>query len=199
MADYDVQVVLHSFTALPRDAVVNTFHFDVNFPDTLNGLCDDIAAAYATLAPIVLGDVNGMTVKVYLPGLNPAGPVFEKSYAAPNVGATSGPGEVAICLSYTATDNVAAAGKRRRGRVYIGRLKGSILGTAFVQGIHRDAVLAFGQSIGSAGNAGNTTWKMHSRMDNVYVKIEAIFVDDAWDTQRRRGKAPSVRQVQDVQ
>jgi glycine cleavage system pyridoxal-binding protein P len=61
------------------------------------------------------------------------------------------------------------------------------------------AVLAFGQSLGSAGNAGGTEWLMFSPTDNVTRKIESISCDNEWDTQRRRGLRATLRTRQDVQ
>ena len=60
-------------------------------------------------------------------------------------------------------------------------------------------MLALGQAIAAVGTASNTTWKMHSKTEGTFKKIESISVDDAWDVQRRRGLKPLARTRQDVQ
>ena len=193
MANYDVQVVLHNANGLVEDDYVNTLHFEINAPDTLNGAADDIAAAYA-LFDLFSPTVNGMTVKFYEPAGGP--PVYEEDYPLVGSGAAL-PSEVALCLSYYADDEPSTNG-RRRGRIYVGPLN------AFEAGVRpgpnmRANTLALGSRLAQVGNAGNTTWLMKSTTDNAYRKIERIGVDDAWDTQRRRGLAPSVRVFADVQ
>lgn len=199
MANYDVNVILKHQSNLPEDHYVNTLHLDVNAPDTLQGLCDDINAAYFVMNSAFSSEINGMDIKVYTPGPNPSGPVFQKSYANMTGGTGAGPSEIACCLSYATVDNPDNSLPRRRGRIYIGPFVGSHLSNSRPPANLRGAILTLGQGIGSAGNAGNTTWLMKSVADNSYHKIESIWVDDAWDVQRRRGLAPTLREVQDVQ
>jgi hypothetical protein len=200
MANYDLQVLIHAASALPEDDVVNTLHYEITGPDTIEGTCDDIGAAYAVWAnaATIGGGDGSMTIKVYDGGVpNPAGPVFSKDYAHANTGG-SGPTEVALCLSYATVDDPMASTPRRRGRIYLGPFLTNEFsarpGAALIS-----AALELGQGLASAGNASNSTWLMYSRRDMEYAKIESIWVDDAWDTQRRRGLAPTARTVQDVQ
>lgn len=198
MSNYDVQVVLKSSTNLPENNVVNTLHFEVNAPDTLGGVSDSIWAAYEAFTPI-LGGVNGGTIKWYPPGSNPAGPTFTKDYVFAGTPPQSGPAEVAICLSYASVDNPEAATPRRRGRIYLGPMRAASFAGPRPDATIRDYVLDFGEAIGSVGTASNTTWLMYSTVDDEYVKIESIWCDDAWDTQRRRGLSPTLRDTRDVQ
>lgn len=197
MANYDIQVALHSSTGLPENDCVNVLHYEINAPDTVEGTCDDIAAAYVLLNPI-LGDVVGATIKVYTPGANPGGPDFQKDYATVT-GEQNGVREVACCLSYATVDDPDASTARRRGRIYVGPLDSSTMQSQRPDSGMRDFVLDFGEALASAGSASNTTWLMYSQTDAVYVKIESIYVDDAWDVQRRRGLAPTMRETRDVQ
>lgn len=199
MAEHDVQVVLHNANGLPEDSYVNTLHFEVNAPDTLAGLAAGLNSAYDTISDRLASIVNGMTVKIYDPGPNPGGPVYQESFATPLGGSGTGPTEVALCLSYATTDNPDSSLPRRRGRIYLGPL--SLLNVlderpsnALIQ-----ELLTFGEDLASIGTAGNTTWLMLSRADNSYHKIESIWMDNAWDTQRRRGSRPNLRVVRDVQ
>lgn len=197
MADHDFQVILKHENKLPQDVFINTLHFDVVNLDSIEGTCDGIADAYTTkLMPRMSSAIDGMTIRVYDPGANPGGPSFSKDYAFPG-GATKGPGELACCLSYASVDDPEASLPRRRGRIYCGPLYASVSERPDVN--LRTAVLDFGTALAAVGFASNTTWKLYSKTDKAYAKIESIWVDDAWDIQRRRGLAPSLRDVRDVQ
>jgi len=199
MAHYMMQVALHNTSLLPRDDAVNVLWFDINAPDTLIGTMDDVKVAYEGQGGRINPVFSGMTIKCY----EPAGgaPVAVKNYVMPG-GGTPTPTEVALCLSYSAVD-AAAGAPRFRGRIYLPFSAATARPTLDqVQGL-----LAFGQNLASAGNAGNTTWKMRSRLGTgtaanpvpVFRKIESISVDNEWDTQRRRGMRATSRTRQDVQ
>lgn len=197
MANYDVHAVLEHSNGIPADNYLNVLHFEVNAPDTLEGTSDDIAAAYTLLAAVLPNTITALTLKWYTPGANPTGPTYTKSYPAVNGTSGPGPAEVALCLSYATSEDPDSSTPRRRGRIYCGPIA-SPTGERPAPSL-RDHILDFGELLASAGNAGNTTWMMYSRMDNTYHKIESIWCDDAWDTQRRRGIAPSTREFRDVQ
>lgn len=199
MADHDLQVIFGHESGLPEDVFINTLHYNVNIPDTLGGTMDDIAAAYTSiLLPIMPTYVSGLTIKSYPPGPNPGGPEEVREYAFEPTGAGS-PAEVALCLSYATVDDPESSTPRRRGRIYLGPIAGGSIGQERPSSALRAIALNLGEGLASAGNAGNTTWLHYSRRDNVYTKIESIWCDDTWDTQRRRGKAPTLRDVRDVQ
>jgi hypothetical protein len=42
----------------------------------------------------------------------------------------------------------------------------------------------------------NLTWVVYSRKLNAFAAVHDMWVDDAFDTQRRRGEAPTTRTVQ---
>jgi hypothetical protein len=200
MALFDIQVILKHENGMPEDRYVNTLHYEINAPDTIEGTCDDINGGYLAFNTYLASIVNGMEIKVYPPGLNPTGPVFEKSYANIVGGGSTGPAEVACCLSYATVDNPDASLPRRRGRIYLGPL----VATGGTNSERPPAALTLaarnlGVALAAAGNAGNSTWMLRSQSDNAYAKIESVWTDDAWDTQRRRGLKPLSRVVVDVQ
>lgn len=192
MAHHEYQVALHNNTGLPEDDAVNILFFDINFPETVAGTMADIATVYqARQSQLNSQYQGGMTIKAYEPG--PGGPVDTADFPF-NGTATPSPAEVALCLSYSAVDD-SAGPPRRRGRIYLPFGASTPRPTA----IQVAQLLLMGQDFAQVGTAGNTTWKMFSRTDQVFAKIESISVDDAWDTQRRRGLAPMARTRQDVQ
>jgi len=200
MPDITYAVSLNHQSNLPRDAAVNVLHYSWDAPDSIEGLADEIKGHYATLAPRINGAYENMTIRAYLPAGGP--PLLVKQYLQ-NFNGPEGPQEVALCLSYSADDD-AAGTPRRRGRIY---LPFWASGGSRPDLAARNAILALGQGLASVGFAGNTTWKMLSRLGDgtplapapVLRKIESISVDDEWDTQRSRGLRATLRTRQDVQ
>ena len=104
-----------------------------------------------------------------------------------------------VVPTYATVDDPEQSVPRRRGRIYLGPIAGTLAGTDRPGATIIDAVLDLGEGIAQVGMANNTTWVMRSQLDNSYHKIESIWCDDAWDTQRRRGLKPLQRTVRDVQ
>lgn len=103
------------------------------------------------------------------------------------------PGEVALCLSLRTDDRTA----RGRGRLYLGPLVSSALASS--GGIVRPNSLLVQGIVDSANDVLNTTenvtWGIISQRDGTAKPVTGGYVDDAFDTQRRRGIAPSTRTV----
>lgn len=199
MANHDVQVSIQGSTGLPKDRYVHTLHFE---GDTWGaGLADELWSKWQTLRAACLGDyaIGKHRISAYTPGANPGGPYFTKEYTLGVASTSAGPAEVACCLSYATVDDPERSLPRRRGRIYLGPIASSLVNNTRPPTTVKDAVLAYGQGIAQVGLASNVTWSMYSATDDAYAKIESIWVDDAWDTQRRRGWAPTARTVQDVQ
>lgn len=195
---FDVQVALQGNSNLPEDRWTNVLHFDGAFGESQ---ADELWSHYVTwltAAGAALAQ-NGHTIKVYEPGANPGGPVFAKTYSISGLVAPGLPHEVAICLSYATVDDPDASLPRRRGRIFLGPLKISQVTNGLPSAGLIDAVLDLGEAIATVGTASETTWVMYSQRDASYHKIESIWTDNAFDTQRRRGIAPTARTVRDVQ
>jgi hypothetical protein len=196
----DVQVTLQGISGLSHDRYVNILHFD---GDQWNAsLADELWAKYDNFLLYGAGNLATGTlhsIRCYEPGLNPEGPYFQKHYALSSARTTGGPSEVAICLSYSTADDPDRSTPRRRGRIYLGPLSTTQVGSVRPTGALMAQVVAFGQAIAQVGTASNVTWMMKSSVDNSYHKIESVWCDDSWDTQRRRGLKPTTRQVGDVQ
>lgn len=196
----DVTVALQGASNLPKDRFVNVLHFEGD--DFTTGLMDELWSKYqAFITAAVSGlTAGGHVISCYRPGPNPTGPYAQKTYtsAAGGTGG-SGPTELALCLSYATVDNPDQAVPRRRGRIYLGPFQAAYSNAARPVPTLRDAVLDLGEGIAQVGTASNITWSMYSKTDASYHKIESIWCDDAWDIQRRRGLAPSLRETRDVQ
>lgn len=132
-------------------------------------------------------------------------PIHETFFTldAAQAGESNLPSEVAVCLSYHAdlTDyqqelGVTRPAARRRGRIYLGPLNtlartvdattGRVKVSAIAQSTIKDAATALIAT-------GNPNWAIWSRANLLFSEVVGGFVDDAFDTQRRRGEKALAR------
>lgn len=174
----------------PRHRLQITPHFNAQDYDPIGGtnwqtLCDDLAAAMSTYT----GGSREVQVKLY--NAEQAPPAFPKATKTLNPGlypASSGPRELAICLSYKGGD-----GPRRRGRLYVPfpLQNSSSVGVRPPQ-THRQKVADLAPLLRALGGA-NVQWGVWSRMDQEFYPADSAYVDDEWDVIRSRGLAPTNR------
>jgi hypothetical protein len=202
---------------LPEDRFVNVFHFhDPTLlpPDPAGVTCTDIVRRFYTLSTTGGNSVStfisnyvSRTAKLIWYNLlesEPRIPHEEALTLAPAL--TSGaPEEVAVCLSYQGAPPVTP---RRRGRIYIGPLSNSTSciapATTTTPAKPADAsapqlvntlVAAADRMMAEAVTAG-LPWCIRSTVPTEnFVPIVSGHVDNAFDTQRRRGPAPTARQT----
>lgn len=152
-------------------------------------LADDLAAGINTIA----GGSRQLTVKLYeikdpVPG-NPNRPMATKITNANSFQATTYPGEIALCLSFNGGPN----GPSNRGRLYLPWF--CIASTApgnRPSGTNRTAAGAFVPVFAGLGGA-NVDWIVWSPTRKAATRVERWFVDDEFDTQRRRGLKMTAR------
>lgn len=210
---FRAQVVFPGRSGLAEDVFVNSFVFRNDNPGQLrtiehvaNDIRDRLQAFYFTpqntgnsianyLSSALIAPVNPQ-VKVYDLGQPP--PRFPANRtltaAATDYGAGALPAEVACCLSYYAGRPL----PRRRGRIYVGPLASgaatvSTVGLA-VNGGLRDTLVQAATGLNSTSGTALVSWHVLSQKDRNAFRITGGWVDDAFDTQRRRGIAPTVRQ-----
>jgi hypothetical protein len=109
------------------------------------------------------------------------------------------PDEVACCLSYSADPVSGIPIARRRGRVFIGPLCANVLGGSSLNtesvpdsGFISTVTKAAGD-LASIALAAGYVWSVFSPTLNAAAPISSAWVDNAWDTQRRRGNRPTSR------
>jgi hypothetical protein len=207
-----VNAVLQNATGLPEDRYVSSFVF--------TGIPAGGAALAAICVPLVEGFYNGVwggrSIASHL------GPQCSRVAAASKLiwydlsqapvrtphevpftlgAAVSGspgsealPAEVALVLSLQTTLNSG----RGRGRVYVGpfNMEAALTGAdhdCHPTGQLRTTVAAAAAGLADGAVAGGCSWQVLSRAGGFITEITGGFVDDAWDTQRRRGRAPSGR------
>lgn len=207
-SDIGVSITLPYVTNLPRDVAVNTFA--VVAADATPGSLTDIYSAFDEFYQDI-GSIFGRLVsrtaepifKAYdLEAPEPRVPLLESEMTllpAPGEAAQLPP-ETAVCLSFKGTYASGASNARRRGRVFLGPLEAGMLSnvtsTPVVTQSKVDSILtaAFVLSL-NLTNDGHYLG-IYSRADSfVYRAVEA-WIDDATDTQRRRGLDPGQRTTQ---
>lgn len=194
---------LRMSSGLPEDASVNTIHVLDNDPDPAfadwfiaieafyNGLSNYMSAHVAT---------TQHSIKVYsLSDPEPRVPVASTTYAfSGGVGATRMPAEVSLCVSFQAPPESGLDQARRRGRLYFGPICYDAAGSdgrpspAFKSDL-MDALVDMATGIEEAG----ALFGVYSRANEGMVRATEGWVDDAFDTQRRRGLKATSRVTAD--
>lgn len=192
-----------------EDRIVNVFHFtsaatyeEMN-PDCIAAVTDfyngtnPTSTLSAYLSPWLNFPAEIRTYDMDLPKNTrvPSINAWERAFATNPTGL---PEEVAACITLHAVVPP-ALNRRRRGRLYIGPLNASALAGGSNAGPSRpsgvfmnDAAAAAGRLVAS-GSSG-PVWSILSKVPTEnYVRIAAGYVDNAFDTQRRRGPDPTAR------
>lgn len=191
MTNIRAQVILQGGSGLPEDRFVNVWHFNVGPPD-LAGAADLIHPAiedFYQLLQAYYSEYVSTTVEVrYYLMSDPEPRVPETRTFTWTLQGTpvSLPAEVACVMSIHGDPPVTP---RRRGRLYLGPLNVSaqIDGTTLLPARVSDT---FATNVATAADGVLTAavgWSIWSPTSSLMVAVTAGFVDNAWDTQRRRG------------
>lgn len=211
---YEFQHSFKYFTNIPEDVITNTFHM------LWNGVGDPLVtdfdaakgdlkkfyeriftnATTAGLAPWVLQ--TGVRVKAYdLSAPKPRVPAYDSTYTSAAVVATSSPlpPETALCLSYRSVPINGIPLASQRGRLYIGGIGTGITsgnsttfpvpGSTLISNLTTSAAPSLVLDL--AGH--NWIWIVYSRKLGLPFTITDGWVDNAFDTQRRRGQKATAR------
>jgi hypothetical protein len=221
MALIRAQVNLRHINGLPEDVAINTFHFSTAdiLSTTLTAIVDAIEDFYITAggaAPALYTffsanqDDQGNEIKLYnLDDPEPRVPIFTVALTLP--AQPSGdplPGEVAMCCSFQATPESGEIQARRRGRVFVGRLDKDCSSAGRPTSSLVDSLVQQGAALLAASDASAVwSWIVFSRAHTSspsdprpsyaqsFAVVEEGWVDNAFDTQRRRGLAPTERET----
>lgn len=189
-------------TTFPRDRVVNTLYLnhtaEPGIPADVDQMVDDVVAVWDFFW--CGSGVREITCKAYeLGGPPPHFPVAEHTRNLGLAPQSNIPREVAICLSFRADQNT----KRRRGRMFLPVFTCGSAGpvrdllTVRPSTALRDRGIVMANEIANLGGV-DVDWSVWSGMDNAARKVEHAWVDDEWDTQRRRGLRASTRTEQPI-
>lgn len=223
MADrlYRAQVTIPLDSALPDDAIVNTWHFDddddlaAGPEDTQGWIMDALTGFYQAIDSEIFPSTVGTQAVVRMYDLRDPEPRQVKAMdtitLTPSAVAPL-PNEVALCLSFAATQASGINPQRRRGRLFLGPIKNT---AAEVVGSQLRPLEATRVAIAAAaatlvdgvshpGSPGlHLKWAIYSpttdaagaSLDDSFFDVVSGWIDDSFDTQRRRGAEATTRTV----
>lgn len=207
------QITIPYFTGLPEDVIQNNLYF-IYVPETepdFGILTPKITTFYNSMyagttvglswAPWV--NRAGVEIKFYnLADPLPRAPISitHPTFTGVQLSTSTVTPEQAVVLSFQGAKLSGETQARRRGRIFLGGIGGNIsAGNASSFPIFADTIL---QGICNAADAFWTScltddfnWVIYSRTNNGTVPIDNGWVDNAFDTQRRRGNAPTARKT----
>lgn len=197
---YRAQVTLAAASGTPQDAVQNVWHFIADDVTALGVAMTALNTFYVAIDGLLsnLLAASGHTYKCYdYADPEPRAPVLEGGLSSFTLGGASLPPEVAFCLSFQAPRQSGQPQARRRGRVYIGPIANSGLGT------DGRPASAFLTTIGTAfddlleASEASAAWALavYSRANAAAIEVVNGWYDNEWDTQRSRGRAATVRTI----
>lgn len=198
-------------SGLPEDVIVNTFHFEPlgglanggNIVDMLKDFYDaDPPGGTDKITDYMTGTGSGgvgttWKVKIYdLGAPSPRVPWWDEDFTVTLGGGVLMPTEVALVNSFHAAPVSGTPQARRRNRIYLGPFVTATLSSGRVASTLVSVVRRATMELKAAGDASITwNWVGYSPTDNESWEIAGGWVDNAWDTQRRRGMAATTRNV----
>jgi len=133
---------------------------------------------------------NQQRVTLYVAGgVKPNYPVAQKEENLGQGVATTLNRDIALCLSYYSQFNR----PRFRGRLYLPCAIAGISVTGARPSTTQQQKAADLASVLAGVGGTNVTWGLWSTVDKVFRPTTHWWVDNAWDTQRRRGQKPTSR------
>lgn len=224
---YTMQLVLPRDTGLPADSITNTWHYIGSdaVADGVNALDFDtqLDAFYTSWVP-GFGSTdydwaNCVTKHYTMLDPRPRLPFYTGTISpgTPPSSQSDWPAEVAVVLSMEGERESGTNMRRRRGRVYLGPLSRSagdapMLGNAEADVFANGADAAFfgtsltdlavyspythhGVPVGE--NIKDYPDEIPDALPASFTEVQRIWVDTAWDTQRRRGPKATYRKTID--
>ena len=205
---YAFQWIWQGESQLAEDNFVNTWHFRkasgiVTDYDNVSDMLFDFwtfaqDGAGESLAGFLTSRslTGNFTVKAYhLTDPKPRSPVYEYQGIMPISSFEALPCEVALCMSFQAELESGENQKRKRNRVYLGPFNVNAVGGARnVEPQLVEAALFAGKALYEASEASaNWHWVVYSPSDDEAYEVYNGWVDNAYDTQRRRGTRATAR------
>lgn len=194
------KVTLKKSTNLPEDACTNTWHFTgeesdapaitTKLQDFYRGWQTWITSNIAGTFPVSWYDLDDTPPRV---------PFLQTTLALSSSVPSAMPEEVALCMSFQALPLSGFHQSSRRNRVYLGPFAQAAMDTGLAgnrpKAQLRTDIATAGAALKTASDAASWSWVVRSEKSGVVALVHDGWVDDAFDTQRRRGVAPITRTV----
>lgn len=203
MAVNRVLITIPAVSGIPEDAITNTWAYTTLDTDQLtpgHAMQADLVDFYEAWATYrgALHDWDSATCRIYdLADTEPRTPFINELLGlSATAAATTLPSEVALCLSFQASPFSGAVQARRRGRVYLGTF--ATVAANSTDGRPNNTMVNLLSAAGgdllaasqATSGAGSYIWCVVSMAGGgpaEFAAVEEGWVDNAWDTQRRRG------------
>lgn len=187
-------------SGLPEDYAVNTWHLTTPDGSELAGAVafqSALTTFFTSIDNYLSAELEGtVAFKAYdMSDPTPRVPILIDG-AALTPSTSRLPSEVALCMSFQSSRVSGTSQARRRGRVYIGPLGSPAIDTATGRpaGAFRTDLANAGSAMIAASDASTAyQWVVYSTVDDATHNVVTGWVDNAFDTQRRRGVAPTIR------
>lgn len=209
------QITVPQDNALPSDWITNTLYFenDSAHEDMSNDLITELTALINAIGPVTGSNTaTTATIDLYrLEDPEPRVPYLTQVVSRPQGSAVGLPNEVALCVSFQGALQSGVAQARRRGRNFVGPISSSTANFASTTaGSRPSATLmgtvadAYAALLAIPAGTSNPRWVVYSptlralpgaTLGSATTTITNLWIDDAWDIQRRRGNAPVARVV----
>jgi hypothetical protein len=204
---FTAQWIWEGASQLAEDAYVNTYHFknDAVVTGNFDNIVDLLRDFYTAAPPDQTNKISEYmtteaitgkwTCKIYdMSDAKPRVPVYEDTGMAPISQSSTLPTECASVLSFQGERIAGEVQARRRNRVYLGPFMITGLSEGRVSNGLVELILFAAKELLRASNASVAwQWVIYSPSNNDIVAIEDGWVDNAWDTQRRRGQRATAR------
>lgn len=202
MALYRHQFVLHTGDAIPANFVTNTLYSsgtDAEAYVSATTIFIDMFKAFGSIYSTLIAQ-NNHQVKVYdMADPEPRTPIYETLWnltSAPSQPPM--PSEVAICLSFQAAVESGVNQARRRGRIYLGPVHTSINDSSGRPSSSARTTIANAAEAALEDFAAldpALQWVVYSQMNNSSSPVENGWIDNDFDTQRRRQQPVTARTI----
>lgn len=201
MPIYRAQFTVNSADNVPANAATNTWHLVANDDSLVAPGVEAIRDFYLAIDgefSTIVRTTNGLTWKVYdLSDPEPRQPVL---IGTNNLTVGTGdalPPEVAICLSFQAAPVSGVPQARRRNRVYLPYIREAQLSAdGRPAGTLLTILVGAADTLWDASEAATSwQWVGYSPTDAQAWDIDNGWMDNEWDTQRRRGRKATSRTV----
>lgn len=200
------QVRFEGDTLDPEDVFINTWHFLASGGALTEGVADTITSYFDSFYKAEHGGQPGTIAEYFSPFMSGNAEVryYDLAHEEPRVPiirtftftpvASGGlPAEVAVALSFQAGIPLT---RTRRGRVYLGPLNQNAMSAVSTSDRHVNPTFMAIVGHAAADMAVATRahrWAIYSRKLDSASIVETGWVDDAFDTQRRRGNEALTR------
>ena len=199
MPHYRAQVTLKTADAVPENFATNTLYFEADTLADLTTVNTAVENFYKTLGTnfSTLCTQNAHQIKYYdMQDPEPRAPVMQTSFnLTANPSAPPLPPEVAMCISYQGAQVSGTPQSRRRGRIYVPFFKTTSIAADGrpASGTVTDLKNAAQSLLTASDTAPTWTWVQYSKVNDGFADVDSGWVDNEWDTQRRRGRAYTSR------